>query len=333
MTNTKNILRITACAVASLGIGLAQETQPKATPQQPAAGAVCATDYCSASKLLGAEVRMSPGAQARREAEKEGEVAKQPKGKIDDALVDGRTGDIKYAVISFGGFIGIGDKTVAVPVSLLTWSAAHERFELATSEDRLKECPAFDLDKARKAGLDSTVKGLDGQWRTAADASASKGDSKDSKDAKDVPKGTEEGRVVAGTTFLVAPTNFVCLSEIDDHPIYAGTEKFGKVSDVLVDRGQRNVALLVVKRGGALGVGGTEYLVPFRSLYYCSAPNGTDRMYCSECNATKFETAVPYEKPKNGVVDEAAAKRALASDPFRKADKAHADKGDQQDKH
>lgn len=332
MTNTKNIIRIAACAVASLGLGLAQESQPKPT-QPPASGQVCATDYCSASKVLGAEVRMNPGAEARREAEKEGEAAKRPKGKIEDVLVDGRTGEIKYAVVSWGGFIGIGDKTVAVPVSLLTWSPAHERFDLAASEDRLKECPAYDLDKARKAGLDNSARTIDGQWRTAADASASKSDkdakeakeTKDAKADKDMPQGTEERRVVTGTTFVVVPTHYVTLSEIDDHPIYAGTEKFGKVSDVLVDRGQRNVALLVVKRGGALGVGGTEYLVPFRGLYYCSAPNGTDRMYCSECNTAKFETAVLYEKPKKGVVDEAAAKRALDGDTFHRTDKAHSD--------
>lgn len=338
MTNTKNLLRIAACAVASLGSVLAQEPQPHpTTPQQPAPGVVCTTDYCSASKLLGAEVRMNPGAEARRDAEKEGEAAKKPKGKIDDVLVDTRTGDVKYAIVSFGGFIGIGDKTVAVPVSLLTWTPAHERFDLAASEDRLKECPAFDLDKAKKAGLDNSVKGIDGQWRTnVADASARKGEAKDphdlrTEDPKDMPQGTER-RVLTGTPFYIVPTNFVCLSELDDYPVYASAEKFGKVSDVLVDRGARNVALLVVKRGGALGIGGTEYLVPYRSMYFCAAPTGDDRMYCVDCNAAKLETAVLYEKPKKGIVDEEAAKRALSNDTFRKTDKAHTDKSDSGDK-
>jgi sporulation protein YlmC with PRC-barrel domain len=344
MTNTKNLLRIAACAVASLGSALAQEPQPHpTTPQQPAPGVVCMTDYCSASKLLGAEVRMNPGAEARRDAEKEGEAAKKPKGKIDDVLVDTRTGDVKYAIVSFGGFIGIGDKTVAVPVSLLTWTPAHERFDLAASEDRLKECPAFDLDKAKKAGLDNSVKGVDGQWRAnVAEASARKGEVEvkdpvrdprtDPKvEAKDLPQGTER-RVLTGTPFYIVPTNFVCLSEIDDYPVYAGAEKFGKVSDVLVDRGQRNVALLVVKRGGALGIGGTEYLVPYRAMYFCAAPTGDDRMYCVDCNAAKLETAVLYEKPKKGIVDEEAAKRALSNDTFRKTERVNSDKTESGDK-
>ncbi len=36
-------------------------------------------------------------------------------GKIKDLVVDARTGKISYAVLDFGGFLGIGDKWFAVP--------------------------------------------------------------------------------------------------------------------------------------------------------------------------------------------------------------------------
>jgi hypothetical protein len=348
MTNT-NTLRIAVCAAISLStLALAQEQPAVRTP--PAS----APDYCSASKILGATVRMNPGAEARREAEKDGDIAKKPEGKIDDVIVDGHTGELKYAVVSFGGFVGIGDKTVAVPCSALTWVPAHERFELAASEDRLKALPAFDLDKARKAGMDTAAHAIEGQWQTGkvADASGTKGHPADGtlpkrdKDAKDVVKETAkdvkdatkeaakdvkeaaedaaaaakaEAKALAGTPFYLVPTRFVCASEIDDHPVYAGAEKFGKISDVLIDRGERNVALVVVKRGGALGIGGTEYLMPFRSLYFCT--NGDERVHCLNTDTRKLETAVLYEKPKEGIVEAEAAKRALASDTFDKSDK------------
>jgi len=51
-------------------------------------------------------------------------------GKIHELVIDARDGRIAYAVLSFGGFMGMGDKLFAIP-----WSA----FEFAKPEDRLIE--------------------------------------------------------------------------------------------------------------------------------------------------------------------------------------------------
>ena len=269
-------------------------------------------EYSSMNKILGAKVRMNPSSEARREAAKEGEAAKRPEGKIDDVLLDAHNGALQYAVISFGGFAGLGDKTVAVPCSALTWVEAHERFDLDASEDRLKALPAFDLGKARKAGLDNACQAVQVSWTGAPvvvkEASGTTGEVKDADTKK------AESKAVAGTSFFLIPTRIVCASEIDDFPVYAGTEKFGKVTDLLVDRGQRSVALAIVKRGGTLGIGGTEYLVPFRAVHSCTS--GEERVLCMNCEASKMESAVVYEKPKNGVVDGEAAKRALVCPTF-----------------
>lgn len=321
MKHVSTPFQIAACAAMFLSPAVLAQAEPVAKPTPSAA------DYCSISKVVGATVRMHPGAEARREAEKDGDTAKRPEGKIDDVIVDA-DGNLKYAVVSFGGFIGINDKTVVVPCSELTWIPAHERFELAASEDRLRALPAFDLSKARKTGLDGVCETIHTQWHAAgtpadasgkvpADASGTKGDPKDAAMAK------LEAKPIAGTPFHTVPVRFVTVTEIDDHPVYAGSEKFGSISDLLVDRNKRNIALVIVKRGGALGIGGTEYLIPYRTLNYCSS--GDERVHCLSCDTTKLETAVVYEKPKTGIVEPEAAKRALENKTFDKAGKTHPD--------
>jgi hypothetical protein len=295
-----------------------------AQDEKPAKAPATTPEYCSSSKIVGATVRMAPGAESRREAEKEGETAKRPEGKIDDVIVDRASGGLKYAVISFGGFLGINDKTVAVPCSELTWIPAHERFEVASSEDRLRALPPFDLSKARKTGLDAAATTIETQWNEAAKAAGTKGDTKEpatkepARQAQDASMPKLEAKPLAGTPFHTMPVHYITLTEVDDYPVYAGSEKFGAISDLLVDRDKRSLALVVLKRGGALGIGGTEYLIPYRAVNYCSS--GEERVHCLCCDTGKLETAVVYEKPKHGVVDAAAAKRALESKTFDKVD-------------
>ncbi len=49
----------------------------------------------------------------------EGMVVKNPEGqdlgKVEDVVIDMGTGKVRYAVLSFGGFLGVGDKLFAVP--------------------------------------------------------------------------------------------------------------------------------------------------------------------------------------------------------------------------
>jgi len=304
-------LSIAAFAAMSLTpFTLAQEAK-NATHAKP--------DYCSVGKLVGATVRMSPGAEARREAAKDGETAKRPTGKIDDILVDVHDGDLEYAVVSFGGFVGIGDKTVALPYSSLMWNAEHERFDIDASEDRLKALPTFDLGKSRSAGLDAACASIHEHWVPSDGATET--EKRAYKEAKEASSTKHEAKILEGTAFHTIPARLVCVTEIDDYPVYSAKEKFGKVSDLLVDRESQSLTLAVVKRGGALGMGGTEYLVPFRALNYCSS--GDEKVHCVNCDTAKLETAVVYEKPKNGIVEADAARRALASEsfPVRKLDR------------
>ena len=67
-------------------------------------------------------------------------------GEIKEIMVDVPTGRVAYAVLSFGGFLGIADKLFAVPWSALTLDTDNKQFILDVDKDRLKDAPGFDKD-------------------------------------------------------------------------------------------------------------------------------------------------------------------------------------------
>lgn len=67
-------------------------------------------------------------------------------GKIEEVMLDLDDDRIAYAVLSFGGFLGIGDKLFAVPWGALKIDAKNRRFMLNESKERLENAPGFDKD-------------------------------------------------------------------------------------------------------------------------------------------------------------------------------------------
>jgi len=67
-------------------------------------------------------------------------------GDIKEIMLDMRTGRVSYAVLSFGGFLGMGEKLFAVPWSALTLDTQNKRFTLNVEKDRLESAPGFDQD-------------------------------------------------------------------------------------------------------------------------------------------------------------------------------------------
>src|ERR1017187_8455705 len=71
---------------------------------------------------------------------------KEDLGKIEHLMIDLETGRIAYAVLSFGGFLGMGDKLFAIPWSALALDTVEKRFILNVEKELLKNAPGFDKD-------------------------------------------------------------------------------------------------------------------------------------------------------------------------------------------
>ncbi|HVW65123.1 MAG TPA: PRC-barrel domain-containing protein [Nitrosospira sp.] len=67
-------------------------------------------------------------------------------GDIKEIMLDMNTGRVAYAVLSFGGFLGIADKLFAVPWSALKLDTVNKRFILDVDKERLESAPGFDKD-------------------------------------------------------------------------------------------------------------------------------------------------------------------------------------------
>ena len=68
-------------------------------------------------------------------------------GDIKEIMLDVPSGRVAYAVLSFGSFLGMGDKLFAVPWSALTLDTENKRFVLDVEKERLEGAPGFDKDQ------------------------------------------------------------------------------------------------------------------------------------------------------------------------------------------
>ncbi len=64
-------------------------------------------------------------------------------GKIRDLVIE-PDGDVEYAVLDFGGFLGMGDKYFAVPWDALQRTENGKKIALDTTKRDLKKAPGFD---------------------------------------------------------------------------------------------------------------------------------------------------------------------------------------------
>jgi sporulation protein YlmC with PRC-barrel domain len=85
----------------------------------------------SASSLAGDRVRNNAG---------------EDLGKIEEIMIDIHSGRVAYAVLSFGGFLGMGNKLFAVPWGSLTVDLDNKEFVFDVSRETLENAPGFDKD-------------------------------------------------------------------------------------------------------------------------------------------------------------------------------------------
>ena len=85
-----------------------------------------------ASKLIGMNVRNAQG---------------EDLGEINDLVIDVNNERVHYAILAFGGFMGMGEKLFAYPVRVLSMGANGDALVLNVDKDRLKRAPGFERDR------------------------------------------------------------------------------------------------------------------------------------------------------------------------------------------
>jgi hypothetical protein len=99
-----------------------------ATPTEaaPAATTPARRDLIASDRVEGTPVRRSDGERV---------------GTIERLMIDKRAGRVAYAVMSFGGFLGMGEGYYTLPWGVLSYNAELDAYEVNLTEDQLKNAP------------------------------------------------------------------------------------------------------------------------------------------------------------------------------------------------
>jgi PRC-barrel domain len=80
----------------------------------------------------------------------EGTPVRRPNGEkigtIQRLMIDKLSGNVAYAVLSFGGFLGMGQKHLPIPWARLKYDPAKEAYKLDLTDEELRHAPAYEED-------------------------------------------------------------------------------------------------------------------------------------------------------------------------------------------
>lgn len=71
--------------------------------------------------------------------------AKEKIGKIEDVAIDKRSGKVAYAILSFGGFVGMGEKHQPLPWSVLNYDTDQRGYVVDITQEFLSLAPKLDV--------------------------------------------------------------------------------------------------------------------------------------------------------------------------------------------
>lgn len=245
--------------VASAGTVRAEDKPGQATVKSGQTGNVEVRyegDFngCRGSKLVGADVKNSAG---------------KDLGKIKDVVVDPQSGRVAYAVLSFGGFMGMGNKLFAIPWSSMQMQA-DDLVTLDIEKSQLEESMGFDNDHWPNMA--------DQKWATDTHQRFGQ------KPYWDVDIEVDGTKVDATAEKTVRALQVAKLSEIIGHKIENNMDKnLGDINDVVLDSHRGQIAYAVLGVGGVIGIGEDLVAVPWDKLDVTVVDNDTNiRLAMSE---------------------------------------------------
>ena len=71
-------------------------------------------------------------------------------GKVEDIVLDKLSNNIMFAVVSFGGFLGIGEKYHPIPWDLLDYDETYDAYVIGLTKDELKAAPSDSIQELTK---------------------------------------------------------------------------------------------------------------------------------------------------------------------------------------
>lgn len=233
-----------------------------------------------ATEIIGKQVYSSSAA----DAEHIGDV---------NNLVIGEGGEIAAVIIGVGGFLGIGEKNVAVNYAELEWVTAEdgsERFVLPTTKAALETAPSFattDEQAVPAADANAPAAPVDNAAPTDQPADAM------------APADQPADAMAPGA----APIDRAALTDV---PLTAeeligtnaygpGDEHLGAIGDVILGADGSTVEAVIIDFGGFLGIGTKPVAVAVENLRFATNADGEKFLFL-QVTRDQLDKAVAYDR-------------------------------------
>jgi sporulation protein YlmC with PRC-barrel domain len=262
----------TPAAPADQAPAAAADNTPAVAPTSILATGYTVTDKDNlATEIIGKQVYSS----STSDAEHIGDV---------NNLVVGDNGQIAAVVIGVGGFLGIGEKNVAVNYSELEWVVAEdntERFVLPTTKEALEAAPDFRAEDQTPPpdsapANDATTPAAPADNNAMAPAAPADNNAMAPAAPADnnaVAPAANNNNVAAPANDTIDPSGFtdvqLTADDLDGTTAYGpNNERLGTIGDVVLADDGKTVDAVVVDFGGFLGIGTKPVAVAFENLKF-----------------------------------------------------------------
>ncbi|WP_269849980.1 PRC-barrel domain-containing protein [Methanosarcina horonobensis] len=183
-------------------------------------------------------------------------------GKIEELMIDIQDGRVGYAVLSFGGFLGMGDKLFAIPWQALNLRVHDHAFVLDIPKETLENAKGFDKDHwplttREELSRTYTYYGYQPYWQTGVTEQIG------------LPGETIGSERMVRTESTAGRENpeFLSASTIKgDKVVNRAGEDLGKIEELMIDLQDGRIAYTVLSFGGFLGMGDKLFAIPWKAL-------------------------------------------------------------------
>jgi sporulation protein YlmC with PRC-barrel domain len=183
-------------------------------------------------------------------------------GKIEELMIDLRDGRLAYAVMSFGGFLGMGDKLFAIPWQAFRLKLHDHALVLDVPKETLEKAEGFDKDNWPITSREwlSTVYsyyGYQPYWQTGV--------------AAGMPEETKSQRMARATGRKASGErenpDFLSAGTLKGDKVVGKTgDEIGKIEEFMIDLQNGNVGYVAISHGGFLGIGSKLFAIPWDAL-------------------------------------------------------------------
>jgi sporulation protein YlmC with PRC-barrel domain len=187
-------------------------------------------------------------------------------GKVERLVIDKANGRIAYAVLSFGGFLGMGANHYPIPWPMLDYDDKLDGYRVDITEEQLKDVPKIEQGES---------------WEHA--------------NWEEVHTYWEQPAPVQERQISILITS----DKVEGMPVYdAHGKRIGKVERLMIDKLTGRIAYAILSFGGFLGIGEDHYPIPWSMLTYNEKPDGFQLDVTEEQlkNAPKIEGGENWEQ-------------------------------------